>query len=171
MRMPYRIDIAHPPQNAFDILVELGAIDIEAADEALAAILPDALTPEAVMTALGGSEFSVSHAFGRDTGSTWFLKPKPITVGRKEIRLIDSDVFGTGHHPTTALCIEAIEEIVRLERPERMLDVGTGSGILALTALTLGVPEALGVDIDSDALHAAADNARLNNLDRQLELK
>ncbi|MBV8550408.1 MAG: 50S ribosomal protein L11 methyltransferase [Acidobacteriaceae bacterium] len=52
----------------------------------------------------------------------------------KALGLIDSNVFGAGHHPTTALCIETIEEILTIERVEGVLHVGAGSGILALTA-------------------------------------
>jgi ribosomal protein L11 methyltransferase len=51
-----------------------------------------------------------------------------------------------------------------------MLDVGTGSGILALAALTLGVPRALAIDIDDEALQVAAENARINGLSDRLQL-
>ena len=86
------------------------------------------------------------------------------------IRLLDSPAFGTGHHPTTALCIEALEEAVSGIVPDRMLDVGTGSGILALAALKLGVPRAVGLDNDADALKTAAQNARLNGVEDRLQL-
>ena len=171
--MPYRIDINFPPPAAFDILVELGALDIELIEHALAAIIPDGVTAEAVADALGVDSVAISDAVGRDDGSVWLINPRAIRIGRasrSELRLIDSDAFGTGHHPSTALCIEALEEILSSARIDSMLDVGTGSGILALAALLLGVPKAVGLDIDPEALKAAAENARLNHLEHRLQL-
>jgi ribosomal protein L11 methyltransferase len=86
------------------------------------------------------------------------------------LRLIDAGAFGTGLHPTTALCLEALQDAVDGVSPERVLDVGTGSGVLALAALVLGVQRATGIDVDGGALRVAADNARLNALDARLEL-
>jgi ribosomal protein L11 methyltransferase len=51
-----------------------------------------------------------------------------------------------------------------------VLDVGTGSGVIALSALIMGVPRALGIDIDDEALHVAGENARINGLDDRLQL-
>src|SRR5262249_38710945 len=85
-------------------------------------------------------------------------------------RLVDSDIFGTGHHPTTALCVEALEEVLAIGVAKSILDVGTGSGILALAALKMGVPQAVGLDIDDEALSVAAQNARLNNLAEGFQL-
>ena len=87
------------------------------------------------------------------------------------LRLTHSAAFGTGLHPTTAMCLEMIEEALQHSAPGALLDVGTGSGVLALAALLMGVPHALGVDIDAEALRAAAENARLNGLDRRLQLR
>src|SRR5262249_20199950 len=86
------------------------------------------------------------------------------------LRLIDSPAFGTGLHPTTAMCLEAIEDALQPSTPGSLFDVGTGSGVLALAALLMGVPQALGLDIDAEALRVAAENARLNALDRRLQL-
>ena len=70
--------------------------------------------------------------------------------------------FGTGGHETTSLCLEALDELV--EGGERILDIGTGSGILAIAALKLGAASAEGVDIDPVAVRTAVENAELNGV-------
>ena len=70
--------------------------------------------------------------------------------------------FGTGGHETTSLCMEALDERVR--GGERVLDIGTGSGILAIAALKLGAGSAEGVDIDPVAVRTAGENAALNGV-------
>ena len=74
--------------------------------------------------------------------------------------------FGTGGHETTSLCLEALDEQVR--GGERMLDIGTGSGILAIAALKLGAASAEGVDIDPVAVRTAGENAALNGVQDKL---
>jgi ribosomal protein L11 methyltransferase len=183
LSVPYRVDLRHAGGDAFDRLVELGALDAEVSvDGAVAALLPDSVAPAQVAAALGLAEISVSPARGRDDESVWILNRRPIHVGRLRIvpahmdaepgaiRLLDSAAFGSGLHPTTALCLEAIEDAASLQPPTGMLDVGVGSGVLALAALILGVPRVTGLDIDEEALRAAAENARLNVLSDRLEL-
>ena len=70
--------------------------------------------------------------------------------------------FGTGTHPTTALCLEALDGMPLTG--SRLVDYGCGSGILALAALKLGAAEVLGVDNDPQALAASRDNAERNQL-------
>ena len=70
--------------------------------------------------------------------------------------------FGTGGHETTSLCLEALDE--RVMGGERVLDIGTGSGILAIAALKLGAGSAEGVDIDPVAVRTAGENAALNGV-------
>ncbi|MDQ2842709.1 MAG: 50S ribosomal protein L11 methyltransferase [Acidobacteriota bacterium] len=180
--MPYRIDICCPPPDAVDLLVQLGALDIESANDGIAAIMPDGVTQDTVAGALGLSSVTVSAAVARDNSSVWLLSPRTVRIGNvliaspevaassKALRLTDSNAFGTGHHPSTALCVEALEEILSFERLDSVLDVGTGSGILALTALMMGVPQAVGLDTDADALRVATENARLNNFAGRLQL-
>ncbi|MBM4281738.1 MAG: 50S ribosomal protein L11 methyltransferase [Deltaproteobacteria bacterium] len=73
--------------------------------------------------------------------------------------------FGTGQHETTQLCTEAVERHLDDKGPiKRLLDVGTGTGILALVALRLGAQHAKGTDIDPVAVKAALDNARDNGV-------
>jgi ribosomal protein L11 methylase PrmA len=181
--VPYRVDVARASDAALDRLVELGALDIDhSPGGGIAAVMPDGVAPEQVARALGADDLSISPAVGRDAQSIWILTPRATRIGRLRIvpadgsaepgalRLIDSAAFGTGLHPTTAMCLEAIEEALQHSTPGALLDVGTGSGVLALAALLMGVPRALGVDIDAEALRAAAENARLNGLAPRLQL-
>jgi ribosomal protein L11 methyltransferase len=181
--MPYRIDLRNAGDDALDRLIDLGALDAEQLDDgSIAAVMPDRISREEIASAVGAQHFSISPAAGRDDGSVWVLSPRPVQIGRIRIvpspadaspnalRLIDSEAFGTGLHPTTALCLEALEEAALNQQPEAVLDVGTGTGVLALAALMLGVPRAVGIDIDGDALRVAAENARINMLHERIEL-
>lgn len=76
--------------------------------------------------------------------------------------------FGTGTHPTTALCLEWLDG-ARLEH-KRVLDYGCGSGVLAIAALKLGAASALAVDIDPQALLATHDNAVRNHVEERLRV-
>jgi ribosomal protein L11 methyltransferase len=72
--------------------------------------------------------------------------------------------FGTGHHGSTAGCLEAIERAVAVAPPLQAIDLGTGSGILAIALARLGVPRVLAVDDDPDAIAAATANADRNGV-------
>jgi ribosomal protein L11 methyltransferase len=74
--------------------------------------------------------------------------------------------FGTGTHPTTALCLEWLDgqDLKNCD----VLDFGCGSGILAIAALLLGAKQAVGTDIDVQALEASRDNAGRNNIAEEL---
>ena len=92
--------------------------------------------------------------------------PRP--TGERVITIYPAMAFGTGRHPSTLLCLRALEEMwsERLPRPARgwqVLDVGTGTGILALAAARLGAG-VLAIDIDPEAVAAALENVRLNEL-------
>ena len=77
--------------------------------------------------------------------------------------------FGTGHHGTTAGCLLALDAILKKRKPKRILDLGTGTGVLALAACAATKVKALGTDIDPEAVRVARLNARLNQLGSMLE--
>ncbi|HJW47207.1 MAG TPA: 50S ribosomal protein L11 methyltransferase [Lysobacter sp.] len=88
------------------------------------------------------------------------------------VRLDPGLAFGSGTHPTTALCLQWLDELARdgVLRNQRVLDFGCGSGILALAALKLGAAHAVGVDNDPQALIATHDNAERNEVADRLEV-
>lgn len=77
--------------------------------------------------------------------------------------------FGTGHHGTTAGCLEMLERVVRRERPRNALDLGTGSAVLAIAVAKLAHIPVLATDIDPVAIKVAAANARLNHVKALVE--
>ena len=181
--MPYRVELRSTNDDTLERLIELGALDAEQSGEGgIVALMPDSVAPEHIASVVGIAGFTVSPATGRDEGSVWVLTQRPIQVGRiriapshfdaapNTVRLIDAEAFGTGLHPTTALCLEALEEAMQSAVPHAVLDVGTGSGVLAIAALMQGVPQAIGIDIDDAALRVAAENARINGVGDRLQL-
>jgi ribosomal protein L11 methyltransferase len=70
--------------------------------------------------------------------------------------------FGTGHHGTTVGCLMAFDELLKKERFERVLDVGCGTGVLAIAAAKTGSKVAVGTDIDQPSVRIANENAKLN---------
>jgi ribosomal protein L11 methyltransferase len=100
---------------------------------------------------------------------------EPPTGPRIPVRIDPGMAFGTGTHPTTQLCLELLEaagESLQPSSSRRLaaIDVGCGSGILAIAALKLGMANALGVDIDPQALEASRQNAAANGVADRLEL-
>ncbi len=87
---------------------------------------------------------------------------------RTVIRLDPGMAFGTGTHETTSLCLEQLDQ--RIRGGERVLDIGTGSGILAIAALLLGAASAEGVDIDPMCVRTAGENAALNGVQDRLQV-
>ncbi len=122
----------------------------------------------------------------RDWNRQWAQSVRPIRIGRRivirpswervtlqggdvEIILDPKQAFGTGHHATTRLLLEWLEDVVR--GGEFVLDVGAGSGILAMVALRLGAASALGVDSDPVATDCARDYAIENGFGAGLEFR
>ena len=88
------------------------------------------------------------------------FQPKPADL---VVELDPGMAFGTGLHPSTRLCIAALEEVVH--PGDAVLDVGTGSGVLSIVAAKLGAASILATDIDPLAVRVATDNFRLNGLE------
>ena len=88
--------------------------------------------------------------------------------GQLPIILDPGVVFGTGTHPTTRDCLDALELACRQKAPEKVLDLGTGSGLLALAAARLGCRLNLAVDLNWLAAQTAEKNIRLNRLQNQI---
>ena len=97
----------------------------------------------------------------------WESVPKDIEG--HVIRIEPGLAFGTGQHPTSRMCLEAMER-VPLPGSWTMLDVGTGSGILAMYGAKLGASRVVALDVDPEAIRSAERNIRLNNLSGAIEL-
>lgn len=107
-------------------------------------------------------------------GSVWIrpsLKNVRLSTGEQEIILDPGQAFGTGHHECTQLCLEAIL-LVRpsLEDEASVLDLGTGSGILAMFAAKAGFRNILALDVDPVAVETALRNISTNGLERFIEV-
>lgn len=116
----------------------------------------------------------------------WLKDFRPMRFGRRlwvcpagqrpdepDAVVVDLDpglAFGTGTHPTTALCLEWLDEHAAKLDGKSLLDYGCGSGILAIAALKLGAARAQGMDIDPQAVLASRDNAARNRVSERLAL-
>lgn len=104
----------------------------------------------------------------------WLPCP-PEYAERRLIAMDPGSAFGTGSHPTTRLCLEALERLAAVKPEElaglRVADLGCGSGVLGLAALRLGAASVVAVDTDSLAVRATADNAALNGLTAQVRVQ
>lgn len=90
--------------------------------------------------------------------------------GRIPVWIEAGPAFGTGHHGTTKGCLQALALELERRLPRRVLDIGTGSAVLALAALKRGVPYALGTDMDKDSIRIAHENRKNNKAGRRLKL-
>lgn len=120
-----------------------------------------------------------------DWETNWKQYFHPIRVGRKlvicptwqEHTSLRDDViifldpgmaFGTGHHPTTRMCMELLEDTI--VGGEKIIDLGCGSGILSVTAVKLGALSSIGFEIESNASKVAKENCVLNGVDESVEV-
>lgn len=125
-----------------------------------------------------------------DWGKTWKEHFRPLEVGKRliivppweegvfpedrlPIRIDPGMSFGTGHHATTRMCLEALEACMGRpaeSRGPRVLDVGTGTGILAIAAAALGAGCIVAIDTDPEACEAATRNLVLNSVSDRIRL-
>jgi ribosomal protein L11 methyltransferase len=103
-----------------------------------------------------------------------FVRPSwvdaPVPPGMAEVVLDPGMAFGTGTHPTTALCLAALSDLLAARPGASVLDVGTGSGLLAIAARKLGAGRVAGNDEDAVAVRVARENAALNGVLGELAL-
>ena len=99
-----------------------------------------------------------------------WLELPPEHADRLVIRMDPGSAFGTGSHPTTRLCLEAIEQLQTLPGA-RVADLGCGSGILGIAALLQGARSVAAVDIDTLAVRATRDNAAVSGFSPQLQVE
>jgi len=118
-------------------------------DEALRVVVPDHLGNRVVVK---------DYRDGYD--------PAP---GEVVINLAPSRAFGNGAHSSTRLCCRALEKYLR--RGDRVIDVGTGTGLLALAAGALGASDVLGVDTEPEAVSSATENVALNGLEAVVSIR
>jgi ribosomal protein L11 methyltransferase len=102
-----------------------------------------------------------------------FYRPNPKDV---VVKIKPGVSFGVGHHPTTRLAIKGIEwalkrnPLIESKRNNSVLDIGTGSGVLVITAVLCGVEKGLGIDIDPCARAEAAENVKINGLEDRIKI-
>ncbi len=152
-----------------------------APDENLAEVLPlfrerlEASGIEYTLSTAGVEQEDWQNAWKKyyhamDIGKRLAIVPgwEEYETDRTVITMDPGMAFGTGTHETTSLCLEVLDE--RVKGGERMLDIGTGSGILAIAALKLGAAEAEGVDIDPMCVRTAGENAERNGVQDRLKV-
>ena len=126
-----------------------------------------------------------------DWANNWKVHFKPVRIGERlvikptweEYRKLPGDLvieidpgmaFGTGAHPTTRMCLEAMERICFQENggrlPDPVLDVGTGSGVLSIAAALMGASRIIAVDIDPEAVRVTQENLELNGVEKAVSV-
>src|SRR2546422_3829313 len=128
----------------------------------------------------GAGEPSVVALASEDWAEAWRTHFRPLPVGtrlliappwdrppangRVVITIEPGRAFGTGQHPSTLGCLERLEALIARTAPRRLIDLGTGSGVLAIAAARLGVGQVLAVDDDPDPVASAMADAAPNRV-------
>jgi ribosomal protein L11 methyltransferase len=172
---------APAPPRAVDGAVELRAYFPD--DRA-----PDTLIGEATeaLAPCGASGIVADPLIERDWNAAWkrgfvplrvserivvvpsWCEAPPLGAADRALSLDPGLAFGTGTHFTTAGCLAALDRRLRERPASTVLDVGTGTGILAIAAKLLGADKVVGVDVDTQAIAAASENAARNGVDVSL---
>ncbi len=154
-------------------------LEMDADAEGILAQVREGLEELRMFVDVGSGEISRSETEDLDWMNNWKQFFKPFTIDHilikptweeipeehKDKLLVEIDpgtAFGTGSHETTQLCIRQMQKY--LKPGDRVLDVGTGSGILGITAIKLGAGSAFGTDLDENAVEAAKENVAVNHI-------
>ncbi|MEI7028077.1 50S ribosomal protein L11 methyltransferase [Paenibacillus sp. y28] len=161
--------------------------EVEEVSELLASLQESVrMLKEEIGIDTGKAEFSVREVDEEDWANAWkqYFKPMRISErmtikptweayepseGEVIIELDPGMAFGTGTHPTTALCIRTLDSVIR--GGEQVIDVGTGSGVLAIAAAKLGAKHVLALDLDPVAVSSATSNTELNQLEDAITIR
>jgi ribosomal protein L11 methyltransferase len=136
----------------------------------------------------GKTRITIKPLPRRNWAESWKRHFRPIEIGRhllikpgwsrrrarcgQRVVILDPGLsFGTGHHPTTLFCLERIVECRRVGTKQSLLDIGTGSAILAIAAAKLGYGPVLAFDCDAEAVRAASSNVKKNHVQDRLDLR
>ncbi len=136
---------------------------------------------------IGSGKIQIARVKREDWSESWKKHFKPLEIGRallvkpswikrqpcpgQAVVVLDPGLsFGTGQHPTTAFCLSQIVHRQKNETNQSFLDIGTGSGILALAAAKLNYRPVHAFDFDPACVHTAKANARLNNLGTKIRI-
>ncbi|WP_019636300.1 50S ribosomal protein L11 methyltransferase [Paenibacillus fonticola] len=194
------VDNDKPRDTSLGQWFEVPPNDIPQGEARISGYFPEGTDVEAVVASVkeriaelaeydidtGRADISVRDVSEDDWANNWKQYFKPIRVSRKltikptweeyapeseDEKIIELDpgmAFGTGTHPTTSLCLRTLEGVI--QSGDEVIDVGTGSGILAIGAVKLGASRVLALDLDPVAVSSAMENTRLNKLDDQISV-
>jgi len=193
-------NLERPRDTSLGQWYEMPLNNIPEGDAEIKAYFADTSDPEALITQLkpfiqelssfgldpGDAQFSWRAVDEEDWANAWKTYFKPIRItetltikptwepyepaeGERIIELDPGMAFGTGTHETTALCLRTLEQTIK--PGDQVIDVGTGSGVLAIAASKLGASQVLAIDLDPVAVSSATENVRLNGLQQEVTVR